>query len=138
MFNLEPGRYNLKLRVSNVFNVSAEDTLDFVVVQSEKPFIGRVYNYPNPVRDYTKFYFTHNAPKKIKRVEIDIFDINGRWITRLSKNVNSEGFAIEPIEWDTRDGNGNTLRQGLYLYNLRIILEDGRVAEKTEKLIIGA
>ncbi|MCL2027830.1 MAG: type IX secretion system sortase PorU [Bacteroidales bacterium] len=138
MFDLEPGRYNMKLRISNVFNISAEDTLDFVVVQSENPIIGKVYNYPNPLRDFTKFYFTHNAPKKIKRVEIDIFDVGGKWVVRLSQNINPEGFAIEPIEWDTRDARGNPVRQGLYMYKLRIVLEDGRVAEKTEKLVIGA
>jgi hypothetical protein len=86
--------------------------------------------------DQTKFYFTHNAPKKIRRVEIDIFDVSGRLMVRLSKNVNPDGFAIDPIEWDTRDSRGNRLSQGFYLYRIRIICEDGRVAEKTEKLVI--
>ncbi|MDR0436740.1 MAG: type IX secretion system sortase PorU, partial [Bacteroidales bacterium] len=137
MFNLLPGAYNLKLKVWNVFNISTEASLDFNVVQSDKPIIGKAFCFPNPMIDHTKFYFTHNAPKKIKRVEVDIFDMSGRFMVRLSKNVSPDGFAIEPIEWDTRDANGHKLRQGLYLYRLRIVLEDGRMAEKTEKLVIG-
>jgi hypothetical protein len=136
MFNLEPGRYNLKLRISNVFNVSAEDTISFTIVKPNAPIIGDVYNYPNPMRDYTYFYITHNAPQKIKRVEIDVFDISGRWIGRREENV--DGLVIEPIRWNGLDSRGNRLRQGLYLYNVRIILEDGSVVEKMEKLVIGA
>jgi hypothetical protein len=137
MFNFAPGKHNLKLKVSNVFNISTEASLDFEVVVSNKPIIAKAYCYPNPIRDYTNFYFTHNAPKKIKRIEIDIIDVSGRLITRLSKNVTPSGFAIEPIGWDTRDANGNRVRQGIYLYRIRIVCEDGSVAEKTEKLIIG-
>jgi hypothetical protein len=137
MFNFLPGKYNLKLKASNVFNISAEASLDFEVLETTKPIIAKAYCYPNPMVDHTKFYFTHNAPKKITRVEIDIFDMSGRWITRLAKNINPNGFAIEPIEWDTRSANGSKVRQGLYFYKIRIFGEDGFMAEKTEKLIIG-
>jgi hypothetical protein len=138
MFDLLPGKYNIKLRVSNVFNVSTEASLDFQVVESENPIIGKVYNFPNPARDYTKFYFTHNSPKKIKRIEIYIFDISGRPIVQLSsKNVDINGFATDPIEWDLRDSRGNQLRQGLYFYRFRIILDDDSIAEKVVKLAIG-
>jgi len=139
LFDLKPGTYNLKFKVWNIFNKSVEDSLDFEVVQSDKPIIANAYNFPNPCRDYTKFYFTHNAPKKIKQIRIDIFDMGGRFIGSLPKNeeMTPDGFAIKPIEWNLRDAQGNRVPQGLYLYRIRIVLEDGRVAEKTEKLIIG-
>ena len=140
--NLAPGRYHLMLRVSNVFNVSADATLEFVVVDSNPQIIGTLYNYPNPAREHTRFYFTHNAPQRIKQWQIDIFDVSGRWITQLTpqnspQNSSSRnGFAIATEEWNLRDGKGNLLRRGMYLYRLRIVFEDGSAAEKTKKLII--
>ncbi len=136
MFNLAPGKHNVKLKVWNTFNISTMKSLDFVVVEDTTPYIANAYCYPNPVRNYTHFYFTHNAPKRIERTEIDIFDIRGRWITRLSKSVFSEGFAIEPIEWNCTDANGNKLSEGLYIFKIRIVCTDGFTAEKSEKLII--
>jgi hypothetical protein len=136
MFNLAPGKYNLKLRVSNVFNISTEASLDFEVVGADRLMLAKVYCFPNPMTEYTKFYFTHYAPRRLERVEIDIFDITGRWITRLAKPIDTDGFAIEPIVWNLRDAKGNTLRRGMYFYRLRIFCVDGQIAEKTEKLII--
>ncbi|MDR2907958.1 MAG: type IX secretion system sortase PorU, partial [Bacteroidales bacterium] len=112
MFDLPVGKHNLKVKVWNIFNISTVDTIEFEVIEKTEPYIAKAYNYPNPVRDFTKFYFTHNAPKKIKRVEIDIFDVSGRWMTRLSKSMYTEGFAIEPIEWNTTNSQGYRLRQG--------------------------
>jgi hypothetical protein len=145
MFDLPPGKYNLRLRVSNVFNVSTEETISFEVIQSNELIIAKLYCFPNPIRDHTTFYFTHNAPQKIRRVEVDIFDVSGGLVTRLIPNgrdiiPNAEdgspdGFAIK-IPWDLNTGRGNQLRQGLYFYRLRIVCEDGRVAERIERLVV--
>jgi hypothetical protein len=136
MFNLPPGKHNLRLRVWNVFNISEEASLDFEVIESDRLIIGKAYCFPNPMQESTRFYFTHNAPRRINRVEIDIFDVTGRWIRRLSESIHTDGFAIEPIKWALADSRGNRLGRGLYLYKIRIFCEDGRVAEKTEKLVI--
>jgi len=139
MFDLPPGRYSVNLRVSNVFNISVDTTLEFVVVSDENLVIGTLYNYPNPVRDFTRFYFTHNAPRRVTSWEIDFFDISGRWVTRITPTVppqeslSANGFAIatEPLDL------GSRLGQGLYVYRLRVVFDDGSTAERTEKMIVG-
>ncbi|MCL2414675.1 MAG: type IX secretion system sortase PorU [Bacteroidales bacterium] len=139
MFDLSPGRYHLRLRVSNVFNVSADTTLEFVVVGSENQIIGTLYNYPNPIRDFTQFYFTHNAPRRVTHWEIDFFDMSGRWVTRINPRIppqespSANGFAIITEKLDL----GNSLGQGMYLYRLRVVFEDGSTAYRTEKLVVG-
>ncbi|MCL2413076.1 MAG: type IX secretion system sortase PorU, partial [Bacteroidales bacterium] len=139
MFDLAPGRYHLKLRASNVFNVSADATLEFVVVEQNPQIIGTLYNYPNPVRDFTRFYFTHNAPRRVVQWQIDFFDVSGRWVSRVTPTIppqespSANGFAISTEKLDL----GSTLGQGVYLYRLRIVFEDGSVAERTEKLVVG-
>ncbi|MCL2416702.1 MAG: type IX secretion system sortase PorU [Bacteroidales bacterium] len=139
MFNLAPGRYSINLRVSNVFNISADTTLEFVVVEAENQIIGTLYNHPNPVRDFTQFYFTHNAPRRVMHWEIDFFDVSGRWVTRITpttppqESPSATGFAISTEAIDL----GSRLGQGMYLYRLRVVFEDGSVAYRTEKLIIG-
>jgi len=139
MFDMPPGRHHLRLRVSNVFNKSVDTVLEFVVVPDDNLVIGTLYNYPNPVRDFTRFYFTHNAPRRVTSWEIDFFDISGRWVTRITPTVSPQeslsanGFAIvtEPLDL------GSRLGQGLYVYRLRVVFEDGSTAERTEKMIVG-
>jgi len=139
MFDLAPGRYHVRLRVSNVFNVSTDATLEFVVVGSENQIIGTLYNHPNPVRDFTRFYFTHNAPRRVVQWQIDIFDISGRFVTQINPVVppqespSANGFAIITEELNL----GSSLGQGIYLYRLRVVFEDGSTAERTEKLVVG-
>jgi hypothetical protein len=71
--------------------------------------------------------------------EIDFFDVSGRWVTRITPSTppqespNANGFAIvtEPLDL------GSRLGQGLYLYRLRLVFDDGSTATRTEKMVVG-
>ncbi|MDR2511993.1 MAG: type IX secretion system sortase PorU, partial [Bacteroidales bacterium] len=135
--NLQPGHHKISLKIWNIFNISTLAEIDFVVVEENNLVVGTVYNYPNPVADGTYFYFTHNEPKKINSVEINIFDYIGRKMKTIRKEftpINS--FAIEPIYWDRETDGGQSFGNGLYPYNVIVRCEDGQSKTVSGKLLL--
>ena len=67
----------------------------------------------NPFRRETGVRFALAAQTS---VTLDIFDVSGRRVTRLSDESLSAG--EHTVNWDGRDAAGRTLPAGLYLYRL--------------------
>ncbi|NTW33753.1 MAG: T9SS type A sorting domain-containing protein, partial [Bacteroidetes bacterium] len=95
-----------------------------------------IYNYPNPFKESTWFYFEHNQPCCDIEVEIKIYTISGM----LIKTIIERGLALEnkinPIEWNGCNDNGKRLESGMYLYNIRVKTTNGFFLESSNKLII--
>jgi hypothetical protein len=72
----------------------------------------QVLNYPNPMQDNTSFTFTLTQPADIK---IKVFTVAGRLIRHINAGYSLAGYNV--IEWDGRDGDGDRLANGVYLYN---------------------
>ena len=119
-----------------MLNNSSEATIVFYVEGSEELALEKVYNYPNPVLDYTNFQFEHNMPGNELTVQIDIYDLSGRLIRTISQQNILSGFRSEPLEWDARDSNGNKVSRGVYPYRVLIKTSDGFQAQQFEKLIV--
>ena len=133
--DMEEGYHTVFLKVWDVFNNSAQAEIGFVVEPGNSLFIEKVINYPNPATDYTNFVYTHNAPHEIHKVELEVFDISGRLVTRQSYEQWESGFVSVPINWDFRNNNGAPLGPGLYPYRLRVTTSLG-TASVNQKLII--
>jgi hypothetical protein len=136
MNDLTGGSHSLRVKVWDIFNNSAEQTIEFIVRESDDIILERVYNYPNPVTDYTIFQFEHNKPYNKLKVTVDIFDLSGRLIFTISNEEQSAGYRSESIYWDGKNMNGEKLSKGIYPFRVRVETDDGRVAEKFEKLLI--
>lgn len=134
--SLSEGKHNLKVKVWDILNNSAEASIDFVVASSLKISIDHVLNYPNPFTTRTSFMFEHNQPNSLLDVQIQIFTISGKIVKTINTKIFSNGFNAEPIEWDGRDDFGDNLAKGVYLYRLRVRNSEGKISEKTEKLVI--
>jgi len=74
-------------------------------------------NYPNPFNPTTviKYALPHEA-----RVRLDIFNVLGQKVITLVNETQSTGFYS--IEWNGRDGGGQTVASGIYIY--RIVTDD--------------
>jgi len=70
-------------------------------------------NRPNPFNPSTAI--TYYVPEKC-RVTLDIYDINGRLISRLADGSREKGGHT--VQWNGRDENGNQVSSGVYLYRL--------------------
>ena len=134
-FNLSNGVHTLKLKVWDTFNNSAEATTEFIVSESAQLVLNNLLNYPNPFYDNTYFVFEHNQPETELNVQIQIYDIKGKLVKLIQKNINNQGFKIDPIEWNGTTDSGEKIGKGLYIYRLILKKADGSTIEKTNKLV---
>jgi hypothetical protein len=136
--DLSVGMHTLKLRVWDVFNNPSEDYVDFEVIDNDELVLQRVYNYPNPARNFTCFQFEHNKADAEFKITIDIFDLSGRKIRTLQELLYMEGYHSPPIEWDLKDQNGNAVRSGIYPYRIRVEDASGLLSDGFQKLLIAS
>ncbi len=134
-FKLNSGLHSIKLKVWDVFNNSAEAYTEFIVSESAQLALNNLLNYPNPFYDHTYFVFEHNQPETDLSVQIQIFDINGKLIKTIQKNINNQGFKSEPIEWNGTTDSGEKIGKGMYIYRLTLKKGDGSTIDKTNKLV---
>lgn len=132
---LTDGWHSLTLKAWDLLNNSSEVTIEFYVDEQADIMLSNVFNYPNPFSDETYFGFAHNKNGNILDVEINIYDINGRFVTTLKENVASAGNQAVPIKWDGRDHNGNPLPGGLFTYNIIVTDYAGNSTIQRQKLI---
>ncbi len=134
--NLENGKHSLSLRAWDLHNNPAEASIDFIVSSSGELALQELMNYPNPFSQQTFFRFIHNHPFSELDVRIDIFDIQGKLVRSIKKQVNTPGFQSIPIQWDGTNQNGTPLGNGIYVYRLTVTTPDGLQSGQSEKLVI--
>ena len=57
-------------------------------------------------------------------------------VKRINTRIHNEGFRSQGISWDGRDDYGDKLAQGVYLYNLKVVNEQGISSDKTESMFL--
>jgi flagellar hook assembly protein FlgD len=122
--------------VWDVANNSSTASIDFVVVENEELALSHVLNYPNPFSTQTQFFFEYNQPGVAVDVAVEIFTVSGKMVKVLRSSQMTSGYRSEPIVWDGRDDYGDKIGRGVYVYRLKVSTEDGKSAEKIEKLVI--
>jgi len=135
-YDLEKGYHTLQLKVWDVFNNSSEETINFYVTNVENFSLSELLNYPNPFKDNTEFYFQHNRAGEFLDVELQIFDLSGRMVASINKNIYDNGYRIGPINWNGTTNSGEKLGAGVYVYRFNVKAEDGTLESKAERLII--
>ncbi|MGC9336589.1 MAG: type IX secretion system sortase PorU [Candidatus Cloacimonadia bacterium] len=125
--SLSPGPHRLRLEAFDNFNEDNEVQIEFKVKEEGSLQASNVLNYPNPVKDETRFTFTltEDAP-----VTIEIFTISGRSIKKITSN-GEKGF--NQVYWDARDADGDRLANGVYFYKVYL---NSKPNDKIYKLII--
>ena len=68
------------------------------------------------------------------RVEIIIYDINGRSIQSLKSG--SLKIGENRVEWDGRDGRGYSVASGVYFYALRICGNVKSIETDSKKMVL--
>jgi hypothetical protein len=134
--NLEEGVHLLHLKVWDVYNNSSEATLKFTVINSDKPAIENLFNFPNPLNSKTTFSFSHNLSGKPINIEINIFSIIGKRVKTINVPLTPTGNVSQQIHWNGKSDSGGRVPPGVYPYNLTIITDSGEKAAMSSKLII--
>ncbi len=142
---LADGPHSLSVRAWDVFNNSNIESLDFVIASTQDVVLENVYNYPNPTSGQTRFVFEHNQPAgSVASVQVRIYALSGRPVRTIDTEeaLPSGVLAAGPVQvvWDGRDEDMNLLASGIYLYKVRVRVDQpdgGRsVSEHIEKLAI--
>lgn len=71
--------------------------------------------FPNPFKDYAEIQF---RLLEESQVGLSIFDLSGREIPVLRKNMYSAG--VHKINWDGRDNSGRRLPSGFYILKMQM------------------
>lgn len=111
---LAEGRHAVEVKAWDNFNNSSAAAVEFVIAADDELRLNAVMNYPNPLRNETTFTFELNHPSAT--VEIKIYTLAGRLIRTLEAVEAASGFNM--VRWDGRDGDGDRLANGVYLYKI--------------------
>ncbi|MDX2302555.1 MAG: type IX secretion system sortase PorU [Microscillaceae bacterium] len=133
--NLSPGNHRLTLKAWDIYNNSTTQSIDFVVAEDAFLIIENVSVYPNPVRDQSKFIFSHNKTGKALQIQVDIINSQGKIVRSLLANSTFSEPNIT-IEWNATDQKGQRLQNGLYVYRLSVISPEDKAQQQIIRKLI--
>ena len=109
-----PGKYVFKVRALDVLDNVSIKTLNVEITDGMDAGLADVFNIPNPMgKKGTTFYFKNLAVDRESRVNIFIYNQNGRLVKVIKDAVSGV------THWDGRDNHGRLLANGLYHYVVR-------------------
>lgn len=130
------GKYEFVVRAMDVLGNSSEKRISLEITDDMESGLSDVFNAPNPMgKKGTTFYFKNYAVNRDSKVDIFIYNQNGKLVKVLKNAVSGE------TRWDGRDNHGNYLANGLYHYIVRSkVSATGDYSKKTwtkkQKLLI--
>lgn len=75
----------------------------------------QLVNYPNPVSNLTTIRYSIPGTA---RVSLKIYNVSGNLIKVLVDGIHEAG--MHEMQWDVKDGNGEDVSSGSYLYELTV------------------
>ena len=136
LFNLDEGSYTVDVKVWDIYNNSSEESTGFIVLRSNDLVLENLQNFPNPFSSFTEISFEHNKSNTNFDITLDIFSMEGNLIKSIKTKQFSTGFRSEPIVWNAESDNSFHVRQGMYIYRIRVKASDGMESEKSGRMIL--
>lgn len=136
MSGLSEGPHTITVRVWDVFNNSAEATTHFVVKNKTNITVSDLKNYPNPFRDQTTFYFTHNQHSSSYRVNIEIYDVAGAKVAELLEEAMAGSSNFTSMPWGGTNAGGQRLSPGIYIYRASITTAEGASNMQSGRMVL--
>jgi len=139
MPDLTPELHSFRITVWDNANNPASVEFEAVPSMESRIVIRDVLNWPNPMEEYTEFFF--DLSESAEWVQLQIFTLAGR----LIKSFRSEDIPIgrnRRFLWDGRDLDGDRVAQGVYIYKIFVHGRSGAInssdamAEAFGKLVV--
>lgn len=109
------GRYVFRVRASDVLGNAWVKVVNVEISDDMEAGLSDVFNVPNPMgKKGTTFYFKNLAVDRPSKVDIFIYNQNGR-LVRVLKNAESG-----VTHWNGHDNHGRLLANGLYHYVVKM------------------
>ncbi len=94
--------------------------------------ISQVLNYPNPMRDGTRFLYQTSASSGEGKVRV--FAVSGHVVANIPFTYSGGNEGV--IEWNGRDDDGDGLANGTYLYRLEMNTPSGVLVSPMQRLVV--
>ncbi len=95
--------------------------------------LGRVFNYPNPIHDQTRFLIeTSTGGEGVIRV----FSVAGRVVATIPINLSPGAEASDIVTWDARDNRGDELANGTYMYRVELNSGPTQAVSDMQRLVV--
>ena len=115
--NLPEGQHQLKLKVWDTYNNSAESSLKFSVRPNKNNTLINVFCYPNPFNQSTNFSFEHERIGDDFNIAIEIYDSYGRLIKQFNENAYKISSPYDKILWNISE-DSVPIVTGNYFYRI--------------------
>ncbi len=112
--DLALGEHIVVMTASDMFGNVGSDTLGFTLEAAGVGGMRDATVFPNPTRGPCRLLCDLSGPMTL---QWDIYTVSGRRIRRVEDTFGAAGPAA--LEWDGRDGEGDRIANGVYLYVLR-------------------
>jgi len=105
----------------HTLRLTAGSSIEFLyqLVVSEVAGLSDVLNYPNPFRD-AGTHFMYSNQSEITDGSIDIYTVSGKRVRSIEIPSTSRFPGSNAVFWDGRDGAGDQLANGTYLYVIKV------------------
>ncbi len=90
-----------------------------------------VMNYPNPMREETRFVFRTNLGGG--QGQVQVYTVSGRLVAVVPFAV---GGADVVVPWDGRDREGDRIANGVYLYRVQLEGAAGQARSDMQRLVV--
>ncbi|MCX7637492.1 MAG: type IX secretion system sortase PorU [Cyclobacteriaceae bacterium] len=134
LINLAPGRHRITVKAWDVHNNPASASINFWVGTGPLQIL-EFGNYPNPFRQSTKIYFTHNRSGDDLEVYLELYSPTSGIILRKMLYINESSFRVELPDFEPEHPNENMV-PGIYVARLVArSLTNGSKNEQVTRLI---
>jgi hypothetical protein len=134
---LPTGKHQITVKAWDTYNNPGEGHVDFIVTDGNSVVIETFRNHPNPFRENTQLYFTHNRPGDDLEALVTIVDITGSVVQTAEFTIYSSPHRVDLLEFDIANNPYKKQPAGLYLARLQVrSITNGSKNEQVTKLII--
>lgn len=136
MHKIAAGPHELTIKVWDINNNSAEQSIHFVVVPSSDIELGQILVYPNPTNGSFTVEMEHNQAEVELHGRLDLFSLSGVKVISLEQRIFADGYRNNIIEWNGITASGRKLNPGFYIGQVSITTPSGNSAAKSFKLLV--
>ncbi len=117
---LAPGKHTFKIKAWDNANNSSTVEFEAEVLAQSSLSLMDLLNYPNPMRDSTRFSVYLSQP--VEHFFLDIFTLSGRKIKSFGPYSLTAGY-FDDIVWKGEDYRGDRVATGVYIYKATAVPE---------------
>jgi len=133
--NLPEGKHTLRVRAFDVHNNWSEAHIEFEVKLKNNGVITNLSNFPNPFSEETVFSFEHNQSGDNLVATIEIYNLNGQKVKRITEDISGSGSKVTGIKWYGENDYYRSNALSTYVYRISITNGEQTFLSDFQKLI---